>query len=84
MEVIAEIEEEDCLLSKATPAQMLEELANRNRGEILISFDWDDDIDFDDLVGRSFGIEFSEDLDESDMRSILLWMGAAMMGQSQK
>lgn len=81
-EVLAEIDEEDCRLSKAEPAQMLEELANRNRGAILISFDWDDAIDFEDLTGAKFGIEFSDDMAESDMRSVLMSLGAAMLRQS--
>jgi len=83
-EVLAEIDEEDCRLSKAQQDQMVEELANRNRGAILISFALDDVVDFEDLTGVRFELSFSEDLDESEMHSVLMWMGAAMLRRSQE
>jgi hypothetical protein len=84
-EVLAEIDEHDCRLSKAEPSQMVQELANRNRGGILISFDLDEVVNFDDLSAVNVNISFSDDaLEEGDVRSVLIWIGATMLGQSQE
>ncbi|HUT12075.1 MAG TPA: hypothetical protein VMY42_16355 [Thermoguttaceae bacterium] len=80
-EILAELDVEDCRLSKAEPSQMLEEFGNRNRGAILISFDWDDGIDFEDLTGVKFSVEFSDDMDESNVGSVLRWVCIAMLGR---
>ena len=81
-EVLAELDEEDCRLSKAEPPQILEAFDKRGRGAILISFDWDDGIDFDDLAGAKFSIAFSDDLAESEVGSVLGMMGIAMTRRS--
>jgi gamma-glutamylcyclotransferase (GGCT)/AIG2-like uncharacterized protein YtfP len=75
-QVLAEIDEEDCRLSKATPAQMLEELANRNLGAILISFDMNE-VDFENLTGARFPLALacSDNMAEHHMNTILMGLG---------
>jgi len=60
-EILSEIDEEDCRLSKATPSQMVEELENRSLGAILIFFD-PDKVDFSNITGSEFGVSFSDNL----------------------
>jgi hypothetical protein len=57
---------------------MVEELSNRNRGAILISFDFDDVNDLDDLKDVSFNISHSESMTQEEMRSVILCIGATM------
>ena len=83
-EVLAELDAEDCRLSKADPGQMVEALADRDRGAIMISFPLDHEIDFEDLTGVEFAISFSDNMDESDMRSVVISMGIAMVARSQE
>lgn len=80
-EILAEIDEEDCRLSKATPSQMVEEIENRDRGAILISFSIDD-IDFDNIAGAKFDISFSDNLSETEMRAVLLGLGLLVARQA--
>jgi hypothetical protein len=82
-EVLAEIDQDDCRLSKATAAQIVEEFANRDQGAILIWFGIDD-IDFDDLAGAKFTISFSENMTEKEMGFVVLaarYMLARRAGQ---
>lgn len=73
-EILAEIDEEDCRLSKATTDQIVEELENRDRGAILISFPIDD-VDFDNFTGAKFDISFSDNLSETEMCAVLVGLG---------
>jgi predicted RNA-binding Zn-ribbon protein involved in translation (DUF1610 family) len=81
-EVLAEIDEEDCRLSVASPKQMVNEFSNRNRGAILISFDRDEVSDFGQLANVNFEISFSDDIAESEMRSVLMSLGYQLFKQS--
>jgi hypothetical protein len=83
-EVLAEIDEKDCRLSIARPKQMVDELANRNRGAILISFDFNDVDDFDHLSDVNFAISFTDDMTESDMRSVVMSIGLTMLNKLPK
>lgn len=76
--VLEEIDEEDCRLSRAQPSQMIEELSNRGRCSVLITFDFDDVSDFGDLTGAHFQVQFSDDMEKSDMQSILMGLGLQM------
>jgi phage FluMu protein Com len=83
-EIMAEVDEEDSRLSKASPKQMVTELENRGDGAILVSFNRDQ-IDFDDmssLVGAEINISFSDNLSEAEMRTFLFGIGA-LVGRSQ-
>lgn len=79
-EILAEIDEEDCRLSKATPAQMVEEMENRDHGAILISFPIDD-VDFDNMAGAQLAVSFSDNLSEAEMNAVLFGLGAMMARQ---
>jgi hypothetical protein len=74
--VLKEIDEEDCRLSAATPQQMVDELADRNLGAILIWFDPDD---VDGLVrhvkGVKFTATFADLISASDARAVLATVG---------
>ena len=74
--ILAETDEEDCRLSKATLHQMLEELENRDKGAILIS------LDIDDVTGAEFRVSFSDSLSEAKMRAVLLALGSLVARQA--
>jgi hypothetical protein len=79
-EVLSEIDEEDCRLSKATLSQIVEELDNRDLGAILISFERDD-VDISDIAGAKINVSFSDNLTETEMRAILVALGQAAIRQ---
>lgn len=79
-EILAEMDEEDCRLSKATPEQMLEELTSRGRWTILISFS-SDEADFDDLTGTEFDISCSDGMSNAQWRTVLIGLGAIVAKQ---
>jgi hypothetical protein len=83
-EILAEIDEGDCRLSKATPTQVLEELARRDLGAILISFDLAEAGDFQDLTGVELAISFSDNMTGNDTRLVLGWLSATMFPQEQQ
>ena len=78
--ILAEIDEEDCRLSRATLEQILDELENRDLGAVLISFPIDE-VDFEDLTGAKLDVACSGNLSESEMRSVLLGLGMAVARQ---
>jgi hypothetical protein len=82
--VLKEIDEEDCRLSVARPQQMVDELANRNLGAVLIWFDIDD---IDELVrhakGVSFTATFADIITASEVRSILSAIGLESSAASE-
>ena len=76
--ILAEIDQEDCRLSKATPSQMVEELGNRGSGAILITFDIDK-VDFENLTGLPFYLHFPNNMDSSEMKKVLIILGLLEM-----
>lgn len=81
-EVLAEIDEDACRLSQATPQQMVDELAGRGRGAVLITFDSAEVEDFERLSGVGFEIEFCKDeMSERDARMVLITIGHGMLQQ---
>ncbi|MCB9922543.1 MAG: hypothetical protein H6822_10195 [Planctomycetaceae bacterium] len=84
-ELLAEIDQEDCRLSQATPRQMVDELASRGRGAVLITFDFAEVEDFEHLSGVGFEMEFCEDaMSERDARMVMITTGHAMLQQETK
>lgn len=71
-EVLAEIDAEDCRLSKAMPSQIVEALSDRGLAAILITMPSDDIIDFDDLTGVKVDISFSDEMTQENMESAML------------
>jgi hypothetical protein len=80
-EIIAELDEEVPRLTKATPKQMVDEFPNRGKAAILITFDSDETLDFEDLTGVRFDIESSDNMDNDDMRAVLMAIGIIMMNR---
>jgi hypothetical protein len=74
--VLKEIDEEDCRISAAQPKQMIDELADRGFGAILIWFDIDD---LDHLISNSpdvkVNVSFADLISEMEMRSVLRVIG---------
>ena len=81
-EILAEIDEEDCRLSKATPSQMVEEMETRDHGAILISFPIDE-VDFENIAGAKFNVSFSDNLSETEMRAALVGLGSLVARQAR-
>ncbi|MEX2091133.1 MAG: hypothetical protein WD971_00575 [Pirellulales bacterium] len=82
--VLKEIDEEDCRLSVARPQQMVDDLANRNLGAILVWFDIDN---VDDLVAHAKGVNFTatfaDIITASEVRSILTAVGLEASAASE-
>jgi len=75
-EVLAQIDEEDCRLSKATPMQIVEELGTRGQGAVLITFELDEVEDFENLTGMHFVVSFSDDtMTEDEVMMVLGTLG---------
>lgn len=72
--IIAEHEAEHPSLENATPFQMLEALAARNLGAILISFRSDGVGDDGELSGVEFTVAHNDSIDAAEMRKILLML----------
>jgi len=70
-EVLAEIDAEDCRLSKAEPSKIVETLSDRGFASILITIPWDDIEDFHDLRGVTGQIEFCDDMTQDDMEAVI-------------
>jgi hypothetical protein len=77
-EVLAELDAEDCRLSKAEPSQIAEALSKRGFAVIVITMPWDDIVDFHDLAGVKANIAFCDDMTQDDMEATLeqaaLWV----------
>jgi len=78
-EVLAECDEEDARISVATKEQILDGLAQRDIGAILVTFEYGVLSGVDDLTGEKFELNSTDDLDEDDLKTIISWLGAAMM-----
>jgi len=82
--VLKEIDEEDCRLSIARPQQMVDQLADRNSGAILIRFDIDD---VDELLRHAKGVQFTvtyaDIITASEARSILTAVGLEAAAASE-
>jgi hypothetical protein len=82
-QIIAEIDEDDCRLSKATPAQMVDELCNRDLGAVLVFFKLNE-VDLDHLEGAHVGIHFSDNLTEAQMYAVLGVLGVQALGERRR
>lgn len=80
-EVIAEIDAEDCRISRATPSQIVEALSDRGLAAILITMPLDDIVDFDDLTGVKAELSFSDEMTQDDMESALLVFAGHIMNR---
>jgi len=69
-EILAEIDEDDCRLSKATHAKIVEELGHRNLSAILITFPLDAEIDAGGPL--ECGFSYSDDLSRKDVQIVLV------------
>ena len=78
-EILAECDEEDPRMSVATTAQILDGLAQRDVGAILITFEYGVLSGVDDLTGEKFGLHGTDDLNEDDIKTIVSWLGMAML-----
>ena len=72
--IIAEHEAENPSLKNATPFQMLEALAARKLGAILITFCGDEVGDDGELSGVEFTVAHNDNIDAVEMRKILLML----------
>ena len=78
-EVQAEYDEEDPRLSKASVEQILEALQLRDIGAIMITFDYGLLSGVDDLTGEKFALNSTDDIDETDMATIVSSLGIALV-----
>lgn len=76
---LAEEDEEDPRISVATTEQILDGLAERDIGAILITFEYGVLSGVDDLTGEKFEINSTDDIDGDDLKTILSSLGVAMM-----
>ena len=77
-EVLAECDEEDPRLSIASEEQILEALADRDLGAILITFEYGILGGVDDLTGEKFTLASTDDIDNEDLKTIVSWLGIAV------
>jgi len=78
-EILGECDEEDPRMSVATTEQILDGLAQREVGAILITFEYGVLSGVDDLTGEKFELHSTNDLDEDDLKTIVSWLGMAML-----
>lgn len=78
-EVLAEVDAEDCRLSKAEPKQIVEALSERGVVAILITMPWDDIEGFDDLTGVQLRVSFNDDMKLDDVDAVILQYAANVM-----
>ncbi len=82
-QVLAEIDEEDCRLSKAKPEQIVEELGSRDLGAVLILFERDE-ADFENIKGTKLDVFRSDNLTETEMCTVLVGIGYEAAKKIQK
>jgi hypothetical protein len=70
-EVLAEIDAEDCRVSKAEPSRIIEALSERGFATILITIPWDAIEDFHHLRGVKFEIAFCDGMTQDDMEAVI-------------
>ncbi|WP_436717215.1 hypothetical protein U8335_09500 [Roseiconus lacunae] len=78
-EILSECDEEDARLSVATKEQMLDELDERDIGAILITLDYGELTDLEDLSGVKLAISNTDNLEADDVKAVLTWLGMAML-----
>ena len=78
-EIISEIDDEDPRLSKSTVQQMLEELANRDIGSVLLSFEYGIHGGADVLSMDDIQLHHSTDIDETDAKVMLIQLGTELI-----
>lgn len=79
-EVLAEIDEQDCRLSKATPSQMVTELSEqRDLAAVLLTLPWDGIEDFGNLTGKSLNISFGDDMTLEDVEDLIMSCAGEIM-----
>jgi hypothetical protein len=79
-EVLAEIDAEDCRLSKATPSQMVQVLSDeREIAAILLTMPWKGIRDFDDLTGLSLNISYSDDMSLEEVEAVIMQAAGEIM-----
>jgi hypothetical protein len=78
-EIMAECDEDDPRMSVASTEQILEGLAQRDIGAILITFEYGILSGIDDLKGETFALNSTDDIDEKDIKTIISWLGISMM-----
>jgi len=77
-EIFAQLDEEDRRLSKATPEEIIEEFERRDKGAILVTFDFDER-DIEDLTGHEINTCFTGDLTKENVGTILGQLGIAFL-----
>jgi hypothetical protein len=80
-QVLAEIDPEDCPLSKADTSQIVESLSKRRLAAILITIPWDSVHDFDDLRGTTFQISFADDMTLDEVEKVIISSAMTIMEQ---
>lgn len=83
-EVLAECDEEDPRLSVATKEQIMEGLARRDIGAVLLSFEYGVLSGLEDLVGEKLSLSFTDDIDADDASNIMTWTCAWLANQRKK
>lgn len=78
-EIMGECDEEDPRVSVATTEQILDALAKRDIGVILITFEYGILSGVEDLTGEKFSLSSTDDLDEHDLKTIVSWLGLVML-----
>jgi len=78
-EVLAEIDSEGCRLSKATPAQIVQALSDRELATILITMPWKQIKDFENLRGVESEISFSDEMTIEDVESVIMTYAGEIM-----
>ena len=78
-EIISEIDDEDPRLSRSTVQQMLEELANRDIGSVLFSFEYGIHGGADVLSMDDIQLHHSTDIDETDAKVMLIQLGTELI-----
>jgi len=77
-EILAELDETDPRISKATKEQIMEGLSYRDIGALLVTFDFGVLGGVDDLRGETFDVDMTDDIDEDDMARILINLGGQL------
>jgi len=78
--VLAEIDADDCRLSKATPAQMVRVLSDEHDlATVLITMPWSQIKDFENLRGVESLISFSDAMSMDDVESVIMTYAATIM-----
>jgi aspartate aminotransferase-like enzyme len=80
-EIMAECDEDDPRVSTVTTEQLMEAYAMRDKGAILISFEYGVLSGIEDSKGEKFDINSTDDLEPDDIKRIITMLGMALMRQ---